>query len=101
MAIDRNRNPLLIEVAIEPMSGADGERLRTCLQTFEAQNAAFEVSFDAGSGQTILKGTSEVQIGAVVDALKRTAGVAFSVGAPQVAYRETLAKTVEIAFTHK
>ncbi|PPQ37016.1 translation elongation factor 2 (EF-2/EF-G) [Rhodoblastus acidophilus] len=91
----------VIEIAIEPKSKADQEKLGIALQKLAAEDPSFRVSTDQESGQTILKGMGELHLDIKVDILKRTYLVDANIGAPQVAYREKLTKRVEIDYTHK
>ncbi|HVZ99931.1 MAG TPA: elongation factor G [Caulobacterales bacterium] len=91
----------VIEVAIEPKSKADQEKLGVALAKLAAEDPSFRVSTDQESGQTILKGMGELHLDIKVDILKRTYKVEANVGAPQVAYREKLGKTATIDYTHK
>ena len=91
----------VIEIAIEPKSKADQEKLGVALQKLAAEDPSFRVSTDQESGQTILKGMGELHLDIKVDILKRTYKVDANIGAPQVAYREKLSKPVEINYTHK
>ena len=91
----------VIEIAIEPKSKADQEKLGIALAKLAAEDPSFRVSTDQESGQTILKGMGELHLDIKVDILKRTYKVDASIGAPQVAYREKLTKKTEINYTHK
>jgi len=91
----------VIEIAIEPKSKADQERLGLALAKLAAEDPSFRVSTDFESGQTILKGMGELHLDIKVDILKRTYKVDANIGAPQVAYRETITKKTEIDYTHK
>jgi elongation factor G len=91
----------VIEIAIEPKSKADQEKLGVALQKLAAEDPSFRVSTDPESGQTILKGMGELHLDIKVDILKRTYKVDANIGAPQVAYREKLTKKTEIDYTHK
>jgi elongation factor G len=91
----------VIEMAIEPKSKADQEKLGVALAKLVAEDPSFRVSTDYESGQTILKGMGELHLDIKVDILRRTYKVDANVGAPQVAYRETLSKRYEIDYTHK
>jgi elongation factor G len=91
----------VIEIAIEPKSKADQEKLALALQRLAAEDPSFRVSTDHESGQTRLKGMGELHLDIKVDILKRTYKVEANIGAPQVAYRETLGRTAEIDYTHK
>jgi len=91
----------IVEIAIEPKSQADKEQLGVVLQKLAAEDPTFRVSTDRESGQTILGGTGELHLDSKTDILKRTYKVEANVGAPQVAYRETLGRRAEIDYTHK
>ncbi|WP_134498949.1 elongation factor G [Microvirga pakistanensis] len=91
----------VIEIAIEPKSKADQEKLGLALSKLAAEDPSFRVSTDSESGQTILKGMGELHLDIKVDILKRTYKVDANVGAPQVAYRETITKKTEVDYTHK
>ncbi len=91
----------VIEVAIEPKSKADQEKLGVALQKLAAEDPSFRVSTDQESGQTILKGMGELHLDIKVDILRRTYKVEATVGAPQVAYREKLGRGATIDYTHK
>jgi elongation factor G len=91
----------VIEVAIEPKSKADQEKLGVALQKLVAEDPSFRVSTDQESGQTILKGMGELHLDIKVDILRRTYKVDASVGAPQVAYREKITREGTIDYTHK
>ena len=91
----------VIEVAIEPKTKADQEKMGMALQRLAQEDPSFRVSTDQESGQTILKGMGELHLDIKVDILRRTYKVDANVGAPQVAYRETLSKRVTIDYTHK
>ena len=91
----------VIEIAIEPKSKADQEKLGVALAKLAAEDPSFRVSTDQESGQTILKGMGELHLDIKVDILKRTYKVDANIGAPQVAYREKLTKKTEINYTHK
>jgi len=91
----------VIEVAIEPKTKADQEKMGMALVRLAQEDPSFRVSTDQESGQTILKGMGELHLEIKVDILKRTYKVDANVGAPQVAYRETLSKPVTVDYTHK
>jgi elongation factor G len=91
----------VIEIAIEPKSKADQEKLGVALQKLAAEDPTFRVSTDPESGQTILRGMGELHLDIKVDILKRTYKVEANIGAPQVAYRESLGRKAEIDYTHK
>ncbi len=91
----------VIEIAIEPKSKADQEKLGVALAKLAAEDPSFRVSTDLESGQTILKGMGELHLDIKVDILKRTYKVDANIGAPQVAFREKLTKAAEVDYTHK
>jgi elongation factor G len=91
----------VIEIAIEPKSKADQEKLGVALAKLAAEDPSFRVSTDHESGQTILKGMGELHLDIKVDILKRTYKVDANIGAPQVAFRERVTKRVEHSYTHK
>ena len=91
----------VIEVAIEPKTKADQEKMGMALVRLAQEDPSFRVTTDQESGQTILKGMGELHLEIKVDILKRTYKVDANVGAPQVAYRETLSKPLSIKYTHK
>jgi len=91
----------VIEIAIEPKSKADQEKLGIALAKLAAEDPSFRVSTDHESGQTILKGMGELHLDIKVDILKRTYKVDANIGAPQVAFRERITKRVEHSYTHK
>jgi elongation factor G len=91
----------VIEIAIEPKTKTDQEKLGIALAKLAAEDPSFRVSTDQESGQTILKGMGELHLDIKVDILKRTYKVDANIGQPQVAYREKMTKKVEIDYTHK
>jgi elongation factor G len=91
----------VIEIAIEPKSKADQEKLGVALAKLAAEDPSFRVSTDHESGQTILKGMGELHLDIKVDILKRTYKVDANIGAPQVAFRERITKRAEVDYTHK
>jgi elongation factor G len=91
----------VIEIAVEPKSKADQEKLGLALAKLAAEDPSFRVSTDQESGQTILKGMGELHLDIKVDILKRTYKVEANIGAPQVAYREKITRRAEIDYTHK
>jgi elongation factor G len=91
----------VIEIAIEPKSKADQEKLGTALAKLVAEDPSFRVSTDQESGQTIIKGMGELHLDIKVDILKRTYKVEANIGAPQVAYREKITRAVRVDYTHK
>ena len=91
----------VIEVKVEPKTKADQEKMAVALSTLAVEDPSFQVSVDSESGETILKGMGELHLDVKIDLLRRTYKVDADVGAPQVAYRETLARATEIDYTHK
>jgi elongation factor G len=91
----------VIEIAIEPKSKADQEKLGVALAKLAAEDPSFRVSTDQESGQTILKGMGELHLDIKVDILKRTYKVEANIGAPQVAYREKISRQVTKDYVHK
>src|SRR6202000_2597937 len=91
----------VIEVAVEPKSKGDQEKMGVALHRLAQEDPSFRVSVDHESGQTIIKGMGELHLEIIVDRMKREFKVEANVGAPQVAYREYLAKKVAIHYTHK
>ena len=91
----------VIEIAVEPKTKADQEKLGAGLRRLAMEDPSFRVSRDEESGQTIMKGMGELHLDILVDRLKREFKVEANVGAPQVAYRETVTKSTEIDYTHK
>ncbi|MEZ5708183.1 MAG: elongation factor G [Blastomonas sp.] len=91
----------VIELSVEPKTKADQEKMGVALNRLAAEDPSFRVSTDHESGQTIIKGMGELHLDILVDRMKREFKVEANVGAPQVAYRESLAKEVELDYTHK
>lgn len=91
----------VIEVAVEPKTKADQEKMGLALSRLASEDPSLRVSSDNESGQTVLKGMGELHLEIIVDRMKREFKVDAVVGAPQVAYRETITKTAEIDYTHK
>ena len=91
----------VIEIAIEPKSKADQEKLGVALAKLVAEDPSFRVTTDQESGQTILKGMGELHLDIKVDILKRSYKVEANIGAPQVAYREKISRQVTVDYTHK
>jgi elongation factor G len=91
----------VIEVAVEPKTKADQEKLSIALGKLAAEDPSFRVGLDAESAQTVIKGMGELHLEIIVDRLKREFKVDANVGAPQVAYRETVSRVSEIDYTHK
>ena len=91
----------VIEIAIEPKTKADQEKMSQGLQRLAAEDPSFRVETDLESGQTIMKGMGELHLDILVDRLKREFKVEANIGAPQVAYRETISHQIEHTYTHK
>jgi elongation factor G len=91
----------VIEIAVEPKSKADQEKLGVGLNKLAAEDPSFRVTTDEESGQTIMAGMGELHLDILVDRLRREFKVEANIGQPQVAYRETLGRTAEITYTHK
>jgi elongation factor G len=91
----------VIEIAVEPKSKADQEKMGMALARLAAEDPSFRVHTDVESGQTIMKGMGELHLDILVDRMKREFKVEANIGAPQVAYRETISKAAEIDYTHK
>src|ERR1700722_12157755 len=91
----------VIEIAIEPKSKADQEKLGVALAKLATEDPSFRVSTDPESGQTILKGMGELHLDIKVDILRRTYKVDANIGAPQVAYREKITREVPVDYVHK
>jgi elongation factor G len=91
----------VIEIAVEPKTKADQEKMSQALQRLAAEDPSFRVETDRESGQTIMKGMGELHLDILVDRMKREFKVEANIGAPQVAYRETISRRAEIDYTHK
>jgi elongation factor G len=91
----------VIEVAVEPKTKQDQEKMGAALKRLSDEDPSFRVSTDVESGQTIIKGMGELHLEILVDRMKREFKVDANVGAPQVAYRETVGKPANIDYTHK
>ncbi|HRJ60660.1 MAG TPA: elongation factor G [Azospirillaceae bacterium] len=91
----------VIEVAVEPKSKADQEKMGNALARLAQEDPSFRVTVDHESGQTVIKGMGELHLEILVDRMKREFKVEANVGAPQVAYRETITKVAEVDYTHK
>jgi len=91
----------VIEVAVEPKTKADQEKMGIALNRLAREDPSFRVTSDHESGQTIIKGMGELHLEILVDRMKREFKVEANVGAPQVAYREYLGKPVDVDYTHK
>ena len=91
----------VIEIAVEPKTKADQEKMGIALARLASEDPSFRVSSDLESGQTIIKGMGELHLEIIVDRMKREFKVEANIGAPQVAYRETITKIAEVDYTHK
>jgi elongation factor G len=91
----------VIEVAVEPKTKADIEKMGIALNRLAMEDPSFRVSVDQESGQTVIKGMGELHLDILVDRMRREFKVDANVGAPQVAYRETISKTYDEDYTHK
>ncbi|APY14646.1 peptide chain release factor 3 [Brucella sp. 10RB9215] len=91
----------VIEIAIEPKTKADQEKMGIALNRLAAEDPSFRVKSDEESGQTIIAGMGELHLDILVDRMKREFKVEANVGAPQVAYRESITRAAEIDYTHK
>ena len=106
-----NSNPIIlermefpdpvIELAVEPKSKADQEKMSIALSRLAAEDPSLRISSDEETGQTILKGMGELHLEIIIDRMKREFKVEANIGAPQVAYRETITKPFEVDYTHK
>jgi elongation factor G len=102
VALERMEFPEpVIEVAVEPKTTGDQEKMGVALGRLAMEDPSFRVSTDSESGQTIIKGMGELHLDIIVDRLKREFKVDANIGAPQVAYRETITKPAEIDYTHR
>lgn len=91
----------VIEIAVEPRTKSDQEKMAQALQRLAAEDPSFRVETDFESGQTIMKGMGELHLDILIDRMKREFKVEANIGAPQVAYRETVSHLAEIDYTHK
>jgi len=91
----------VIELSVEPKTKADQEKMGIALNRLAREDPSFRVSSDAESGQTIIKGMGELHLEILVDRMKREFKVEANIGAPQVAYRESIARKVDVDYTHK
>jgi elongation factor G len=91
----------VIEIAVEPKTKGDQEKMGTALARLAQEDPSFRVSSDEESGQTIIKGMGELHLDIIVDRMRREFKVDANIGAPQVAYREAITKTYECDYTHK
>ncbi len=91
----------VIEIAVEPKTQSDQEKMSIALHRLAAEDPSFRVSSDLESGQTIIKGMGELHLEIIVDRMLREFKVDANIGQPQVAYRETISKEAEVDYTHK
>ncbi len=91
----------VIEIAVEPKTKADQEKMGEALARLAKEDPSFRVTSDEESGQTVIKGMGELHLDIIVDRMKREFKVEANIGAPQVAYRETVSKEIEVTYTHK
>ncbi len=91
----------VIEIAVEPKTKGDQEKMGVALQRLAAEDPSFQVASDLESGQTIIKGMGELHLEILVDRMLREFKVDANIGEPQVAYRETISKKADIDYTHK
>ncbi|BAQ70657.1 elongation factor G [Rhodovulum sulfidophilum] len=91
----------VIEIAVEPKSKADQEKMALALQRLAAEDPSFRIETNIESGQTIMKGMGELHLDILVDRMKREFKVEANIGAPQVAYRETISHKADVDYTHK
>ena len=91
----------VISIAVKPKDKGGSEKMGIAIGKMVAEDPSFQVETDEDSGETILKGMGELHLDIKVDILKRTYGVELEVGAPQVAYRETITQAIEDSYTHK
>jgi len=91
----------VIEVAVEPKTKGDQEKMSIAISRLVSEDPSLQVETDEESGQTILKGMGELHLEIIIDRMKREFGVDANIGAPQVAYRETITKSYEIEYQHK
>ncbi|WP_299821224.1 elongation factor G [uncultured Roseibium sp.] len=91
----------VIEIAVEPKTKSDQEKMGLALNRLAAEDPSFRVKTDEESGQTIIAGMGELHLDIIVDRMKREFKVEANIGAPQVAYRETITKVAEVDYTHK
>ncbi|MEH6528200.1 MAG: elongation factor G [Sneathiella sp.] len=91
----------VIEIAVEPKTKTDQEKMGVALNRLAQEDPSFRVTSDYESGQTIIKGMGELHLDIIVDRMKREFGVEANIGAPQVAYRESITQEAELDYTHK
>jgi elongation factor G len=91
----------VIEIAVEPKTKGDQEKMSQALARLATEDPSFRVTVDTESGQTVIKGMGELHLEIIIDRMKREFKVDANVGAPQVAYRETITRIAEVDYTHK
>jgi elongation factor G len=91
----------VIEIAVEPKTKGDQEKMGQALARLATEDPSFRVAVDHESGQTIIKGMGELHLEIIVDRMKREFKVEANIGAPQVAYRETITRIADVDYTHK
>jgi len=91
----------VIEIAVEPKTKSDQEKMGVALQRLAAEDPSFRVASDEESGQTIIKGMGELHLDIIVDRMMREFKVEANIGQPQVAYRETISREADVDYTHK
>ena len=91
----------VIEIAVEPKTKGDQEKMGQALARLATEDPSFRVAVDHESGQTIIKGMGELHLEIIVDRMKREFKVEANIGAPQVAYRETISRQADVDYTHK
>jgi len=91
----------VIEIAVEPKTKGDQEKMGQALARLATEDPSFRVAVDHESGQTIIKGMGELHLEIIVDRMKREFKVEANIGAPQVAYRETISRKADVDYTHK
>lgn len=91
----------VIEIAVEPKTKADQEKMSVAIQRLVAEDPSLQVTSDEETNQTILRGMGELHLDIIIDRMKREFNVEANIGAPQVAYRETITKSADVVYTHK
>jgi len=91
----------VIQLAVEPKSAADQEKMSMALAKLASEDPSFRVSTDQETGQTVIAGMGELHLDIIIDRMRREFKVEANIGAPQVAYRETITKATEVDYTHK
>ena len=91
----------VIEVAVEPKTKADQDKMAAALARLAAEDPSFRITIDSESGQTVIKGMGELHLEIIIDRMRREFKIVADVGPPQVAYRETISRMREVDYTHK